>query len=52
MQLCMNLGEVILAKKWVTGVDDREDYLKVLGTEKVTKLKAKSLIQGAVNYGY
>jgi len=39
-------------EKWVSGVDDREAYLKLLGTEKISKLKAKSLIQGAVNYGY
>jgi len=39
-------------EKWVTGLDDREDYLKLLGTDKIKKLKAKSLIQGAVDYGY
>lgn len=38
-------------EKWVTGVNDRQEYLKVLGKEKIKKLKAKKLIQGAVNYG-
>lgn len=37
---------------WVTGVNDRQEYLKVLGEEKINKLKAKPIIQGAVNYGW
>ena len=39
-------------EKWVTGVNDRQEYLKVLGEEKLMKLKAESIIQGAVDYGY
>lgn len=39
-------------EKWVTGVNDRREYLKVLGEKKIKKLKAKSIIQGAVDYGY
>ena len=39
-------------EKWVTGVDDRQEYLKVLGKDKVEFLKAKPIIQGAVNYGF
>ena len=39
-------------EKWVTGVNDRQDYLKVLGKDKVKFLKAKKIIQGAVNYGF
>jgi len=39
-------------EKWVTGVNNREEYLKVLGKEKIEKLRVKPLIQGAVNYGY
>lgn len=39
-------------EKWVTGVNDRQEYLKILGEDKLRKLKAKNLIQGAVNYGY
>ena len=39
-------------EKWVTGVNDRQEYLKVLGEENIMKLKAKSIIQGAVDYGY
>jgi glutaconate CoA-transferase subunit A len=39
-------------EKWVTGVNDRKEYLKVLGERKIKKLKAKSLIQGAVDYGF
>ncbi|MHA1729379.1 MAG: CoA transferase subunit A [Promethearchaeota archaeon] len=39
-------------EKWVTGVENRQEYLKVLGEEKMNKIKAKSLVQGAVNYGY
>jgi len=39
-------------EKWVTRVDDRQEYLKVLGEEKIKKLKAKSIIQGAVDYGF
>lgn len=39
-------------EKWVTGIDDREEYLKILGDEKISTLRAKNIIQGAVNYGY
>ena len=39
-------------EKWVTGVDNRQEYLKVLGEDKIKFLKAKSLIQGAVDYGF
>ena len=39
-------------EKWITGVNDRQEYLKVLGEEKIKFLKAKSLIQGAVDYGF
>ena len=39
-------------EKWVTSVNDRAEYLNVLGEEKIMKLKAKSIMQGAVNYGY
>lgn len=39
-------------EKWVTGVTDRQEYLKVLGKNRMKKLKAKSIIQGAVDYGY
>ncbi|MHA1496183.1 MAG: CoA transferase subunit A [Promethearchaeota archaeon] len=39
-------------KKWVTGVNNRQEYLKVLGNDNMTKLKTKNIIQGAVNYGY
>ena len=39
-------------EKWVSGVSDRQEYLKVLGENKIKKLKAKSIIQGAVDYGY
>jgi glutaconate CoA-transferase subunit A len=39
-------------EKWVTGVNDRKEYLKVLGEKNIDKLKAKSLIQGAVDYGF
>lgn len=39
-------------EKWITGVNDRQEYLKVLGKEKMKKLKAKQMVQGAVNYGY
>jgi glutaconate CoA-transferase subunit A len=35
-------------EKWVTGVNDRQ----VLGDDKIKNLKAKSIIQGAVDYGY
>jgi glutaconate CoA-transferase subunit A len=39
-------------EKWVTGVENREEYLKVLGEATIKKLKAKPLIQGAVDYGF
>ncbi len=39
-------------EKWVTGVNNRQEYLKVLGNDNIKKLKAKNIIQGAVNYGY
>jgi glutaconate CoA-transferase subunit A len=39
-------------EKWVTGVNNRQEYLKVLGEDKIKYLKAKSIIQGAVDYGY
>ena len=39
-------------EKWVTGVNNRQEYLKVLGQKKIKELKAKSIIQGAVDYGY
>jgi len=39
-------------EKWVTGVENRQEYLKVLGKEKMKFLKAKPIIQGAVNYGF
>lgn len=39
-------------EKWVTGVDNRQEYLKLLGKERMDKLKARKIIQGAVNYGY
>ncbi|GAH20478.1 unnamed protein product, partial [marine sediment metagenome] len=42
----------IWLEKWVTGVDNRQEYLKVLGEEKIKKLKAKSIMQGAVDYGF
>ena len=42
----------IWLEKWVTGVNDRQEYLKVLGDKKIKELKAKSIIQGAVDYGY
>jgi glutaconate CoA-transferase subunit A len=42
----------IWLEKWVTGVNDRQEYLKLLGKEKMKKLKAKNIIQGAVNYGF
>jgi glutaconate CoA-transferase subunit A len=42
----------IWLEKWVTGVNDRKEYLKVLGEQKINELKAKPIIQGAVNYGY
>ncbi|MFX1376733.1 MAG: CoA transferase subunit A [Promethearchaeota archaeon] len=39
-------------EKWVTGVENRKEYLEVLGEEKIKKLKAKSILQGAVDYGF
>ncbi len=39
-------------EKWITGVEDRQEYLKVLGEDKIKFLKAKSIIQGAVDYGF
>jgi glutaconate CoA-transferase subunit A len=42
-------------EKWVTGVNDRQEYLQVLGKEKMNMLKVtdkRNIIQGAVNYGY
>ncbi|MFW9987580.1 MAG: CoA transferase subunit A [Candidatus Odinarchaeota archaeon] len=39
-------------EKWVTGVNDRQEYLKLLGEKRIKKLKARNLIQGAVNYGF
>jgi glutaconate CoA-transferase subunit A len=39
-------------EKWVTGIENRQEYLKVLGEDKMKFLKVKPLIQGAVNYGY
>ena len=39
-------------EKWITGVENREEYLKVLGEDRINFLKAKSIIQGAVDYGY
>ncbi|MFX1500649.1 MAG: CoA transferase subunit A [Promethearchaeota archaeon] len=39
-------------EKWVTGVNDRQEYLKVLGEKRINKLKVKNIIQGAVNYGF
>lgn len=38
--------------KWVLSVSDRQEYLKVLGVEKIERLRAESLIKGAVNYGF
>jgi glutaconate CoA-transferase subunit A len=38
--------------KWVLGVNDRKEYLKILGVERMEQLRAQSLIKGAVNYGY
>ncbi|NVM55736.1 MAG: CoA transferase subunit A [Candidatus Helarchaeota archaeon] len=38
--------------KWVLSVSDRQEYLKVLGVEKLERLRAKSLIRGAVDYGF
>lgn len=39
-------------EKWVLNVENRAEYLKVLGIEKMERLRAKSLIKGAVNYGF
>ncbi|MFX1479823.1 MAG: CoA transferase subunit A [Promethearchaeota archaeon] len=39
-------------EKWVTGIENRQEYLKVLGEDKMKFLNAKPIIQGAVNYGY
>jgi glutaconate CoA-transferase subunit A len=38
--------------KWVLSVNDRNEYLKVLGVEKMERLRAKALIKGAVNWGF
>ena len=38
--------------KWVYGVEDRSEYLKVLGVETIERLRANSLIKGAVDYGF
>ncbi len=38
--------------KWVLSVNNRQEYLKVLGVEKLERLRAESLIKGAVNYGF
>jgi glutaconate CoA-transferase subunit A len=39
-------------EKWVLGVENRHEYLHVLGEEKMNKIRAKPIVQGAVNYGY
>ena len=39
-------------EKWVLGVENRAEYLKVLGVERLESLRAKSLIKGAVNWGF
>lgn len=39
-------------EKWVYSVENRQEYLKVLGESRVGSLKAKPLIQGEVNYGF
>lgn len=38
--------------KWVLGVENRQEYLRVLGSEKLKYLKAKPLVRGAVDYGF
>lgn len=38
--------------EWVYGVSDRREYLKKLGAEKLLKLKPKSFMSFAVDYGY
>ncbi|MFX1296878.1 MAG: CoA transferase subunit A [Promethearchaeota archaeon] len=38
--------------RWILSVNDRSEYLKVLGIEKIEYLRANSLIKGAVNYGF
>lgn len=38
-------------EKWVYGVKDRQDYLKLVGEEKLQKLKAGIQTSGQVNYG-
>lgn len=38
--------------KWVYSVNDRSEYLKILGVETIERLRANQLIKGAVDYGY
>ncbi len=39
-------------EKWVLSVNDRSEYMKLLGVERLECLRANSLIKGAVDYGY
>jgi len=39
-------------EKWVLGIEDRAGYLRVLGVERLESLRAKTLIRGAVNWGF
>ncbi len=39
-------------EKWVLGVENRSQYVKLLGVEKIERLRANNLIKGAVNYGF
>ena len=38
--------------EWVYGVHDHEEYLKKLGDDRLTGLRAKKVLSGRVNYGY
>ncbi|UCH01679.1 MAG: CoA transferase subunit A [Candidatus Bathyarchaeota archaeon] len=38
--------------EWIYGVDNRREYIRKLGAEKLLKLKPKSFMSFAVDYGY
>lgn len=45
-------GFLSFLDEWIYGVQDHDDYLKKLGAERLTRLKARPLFSDPVNYGY
>jgi glutaconate CoA-transferase subunit A len=45
-------GFLAFLDEWVYGVDDHDAYLAKLGSDRLEKLRARTILSDAVNYGY